>query len=364
MMKKIIVFLFLIPVPLICAGNLTTGELVYFEGELSVQSGNDLITEDDIEIGQIIEEYDLVSTGSDGYAEILVNSSVSEKIILKLEPGSNLYFTLDKKSGGDKFSIKMLSGSIFAKVNKLIGNGEMDISSKSAVMGIRGTELYITTAPDGSLLVTCPEGNVSCKSGGAEVYAGNGNAAEMLYGRPAKTISVSDDIAERYRKEWAAERERIFRSMSFSIIKPSAIQYEELYNDFEKNYKELKKFKKIISKYLEKDKTVTASEAVKDKISISPSVLRMRGIFFRFEQQFYRIKELKKYYDEDPVKGKVRKKYTIADFMKDYSKNYNDVEKELLFARAAFKAFLIMSSSGPGQSSLVDEIFSGNPLLE
>ena len=364
MIKKIFIILFLFPVPFLFAANFTTGELVYFDGEVGIQRGDALITEEDIETGEIIEEYDLVSTGSDGYAEILIKSTVSEKIILKIEPDSNLYFSVDRKSSSETFSLKMLSGSIFAKVNKLVGNGSMDISSKSAVMGIRGTELYITSSPDGSLLVTCPEGEVSCRTGGSEVFAGNGNAAEILYGRPAKTLSVSNDMAERYRVEWAAERERVFRSMSFSIIKPAVVQYQELYSSFEKSYRELKKNKKVFNRYLKQDKPAAASETVKDKIKVSPSVISMRGVFFRFEQQFYRIKELKRYYDEDPVKGKIDKKYSISDFMDDYGKNYNDIEQELLFTRSALKAFTVMDSFGPGQNSLMDEIFSGNPLLE
>ena len=159
----------------------------------------------------------------------------------------------------------------------------MDIASKSAVMGIRGTELYITTAPDGSLLVTCPEGRVSCKSGGSEVIAGDGNAAELLHGQPIKSKIVSNELIESYRKEWAAERTRIFRSMSFSIIKPSALQYEDLQQRFEASYKELRKHKKIFEKYMLSDKIPDSSELVRDKITVSPAILNMRAVFFRFE---------------------------------------------------------------------------------
>ena len=103
---------------------------MYFEGEVSIQRDNDLLTEDDIEIGEIIEEYDLVSTGSDGYAEILVESSISKRIVLKLEPDSNLYFTVEKKGSENKFNLKMLSGSIYAKVDKLIGRGSWTLLLK------------------------------------------------------------------------------------------------------------------------------------------------------------------------------------------------------------------------------------------
>ncbi len=179
------------PVCLLYAENFSSGELVYFEGEITLQRNNEIYTEDDIEIGSEIEEYDLISTGDDGYAEIMIESAVSKEIIIKVEPNSNMYFSVKKQGESANFNLKLLSGNIFAKVDKIIGNGKMDISSKSAVMGIRGTELNITSAPEGSLLVTCPEGRVSCKSGGREVFAGNGEAAEMLYGQPAKTKSVS-----------------------------------------------------------------------------------------------------------------------------------------------------------------------------
>ncbi len=364
-MKKTIFFLlFLFPAIFLYADNFTRGELVYFEGEISLQHNNDILLGDDIQIGDFVEEYDLISTGEDGYAEILVKSDVSARIVLKIEPNSNLYFKIDKKEGNRNFNLKLLSGNIFAKVDKLVGKGSVDITARSSVMGIRGTELYITSSTDGSLLVTCPEGKVSCRTAGSEVIAGEGNAAEILYGRPAKTISVSDDIAEKYRTEWAAERERVFRSMSFSIIKPSAIQYEELYSSFENMYKDIKKHRKIFNKYLKEGKTAVASEVVRDKITVSPAVISMRGVFFRFEQQFYRINELKRYYDENPVKGKIGKDYSVSDFMKDYGKNYSDVEKMLLNTRSAFKSFTFMEPFGPGQSTLMEDIFSGNPLAE
>ena len=364
MIKKIIIVLLIFPISLLFADNFTSGELVYFEGEITIQRNNEILTEDDIDIGDLIEEYDMISTGNDGYAEVMVESSVSNKIVLKIEPDSNLYFSVKKTKQGEKFNLKLLSGNIFAKVDKLVGRGSMDISAKSAVMGIRGTELYITTAPDDSILVTCPEGKVSCKAGGREVFAGSGDAAELLHGQPIKSIPLSDDIIEQYRGEWADERERIFRSMSFSIVKPSAIQYENLLERFEKSYKELVKHRKVFEKYMVPGKKIMSTEIVRDKITVSPAVINMRSVFYRFEQQFYRIEELKRYHDEEPVKGKIRKKYDIKDFMKDYGKQYKDTRKKLAFTRAAFKYFTLMEPVGPGTNSLMDDIFNTNPLAE
>lgn len=364
MIKKIAFLFFFVPVSMLFSDNFTKGKLVYYEGELLIQRNGSMMSGNDIETGTVIEEYDLLKTGSEGYAEILVESSVSDKIIIKIEPDSSLYFTVAKKNEKKNFDIKMLSGNIFLKVSKLAGKGSMNISSKSAVMGIRGTELFINTAPDGSLLVSCPEGSVSCRSGGEEVFAGNGKAVELLYGKSLKTKAVSNDVLDNYRSDWSAEREKVFRSMSFAVIKPSALRYEDLLKRFNTAYKDLKKHNKIFKKYLNAKESFSSSETIKDKITVSPAVINMRSVFYLFEEQFFRIEELKRYHDDIPVKGKIRKKYSISDFMKAYGKKYPDNLEKLAFARAAFKSFTVMEPFGLGPDSLMNDIFTGNPLAE
>ncbi len=61
--------------------------------------------------------------------------------------------------------------------------------------------------------------------------------------RQKQNLYQNENI-DTFKKEWASERERLFKSMAFSIIKPSAIQYEEFLEKFDKLYKELKKHKK------------------------------------------------------------------------------------------------------------------------
>ena len=365
MINKIVCFLFLFSSFFVYAENFTSGELIYFEGDIEIQRNNEIFETDDIDIGFEIEEFDLITTSSDGYAELKVDSSVSDMILMKIEADSSLYFQVKKETEKKNFDLKMLSGNIFLRVNKLLGRNSMNISSRSAVMGIRGTDLYIKTAPEGSLLVACPVGSVSCKSAtGGELFAGGGKAVEMLRGQPIKTKLVSNDLLESYMDEWSTEREKVFRSMSFSVIKPVAIQYQELNKRFDEAYSELKKHRTVFKKYTDGSVNFPNSVVMKDKIQVSPSVIKMRSCFYLFEQQFYRVKELKRYYDEDPVKGKIRKKYSIADFMKDYRKEYRDNIKKMAFARGAFKAFSAMQGEGPGTGSLMDDIFSGNPLLE
>ena len=50
--------------------------------------------------------------------------------------------------------------------------------------------------------------------------------------------------------------------------------------------------------------------------------------------------------------------------MKDYRKKYRETAKKLAFSRAAFKYFTLMEPFGPGQNSMMNEIFNTNPLSE
>jgi hypothetical protein len=46
------------------------GEIVYFEGEISIQRDTSVLTELDIDFGEGIQNYDLVTTGPNSYVEL------------------------------------------------------------------------------------------------------------------------------------------------------------------------------------------------------------------------------------------------------------------------------------------------------
>ncbi len=365
-MNRKIIFLFLLfTSSFLFSSEFTKGKIIYYDGEIEIQRNNKILETDDIGIGFEIEEYDLIATGADGYAEIQVDSSVSDRVLIKIENNSSFYFQIKKQDEKTNFIMRLLSGNIFIKVNKMFSNSSMNVLSRSATLGVRGTEFFVTTSPEGSLLVTCPEGSVSCRSTlGEELIAGDGKIVEFLHGQQLKSRPVSDELLNDFRFEWMVERERVFRSMSFSIIKPVAIQYEELYKRFDEAYNDLKKNGKIFKKYADGKTKIPSSEIMKDKIIVSPAVIKMRGVFYIFEEYFYRVEELDRYNSQAPVKGKIRKGYSISDFMKDYEKDSKDTKKMIVFARYALKSFSAMGTPLPGGNTALEDAFSSNPFGE
>ncbi len=348
-MKKIFFAFFLMSMPHLMALHAADarGKLTYLEGTIELYKNGEVLDKKDIDKGCELEEYDLIKTGDNGYAEIAINSLLSDTIFIKMKNNSVFYFTSDNIMSGNEASLKVLEGSINVKVKKLLSDEKLTLVSRNTLVGVRGTEFSVTTAPEGSILVTCPEGSVLCRiQDGTEAAAGGGNVVEVLQGRQIKSIDIGSGTSELYANEWYAERVRVFRSGSFSLTKPIILQYEEHAERFNLYYKELKDLDKIISRHSTGSEEIDADSAAEDKIRISPVILNMRKLFFNLEELFYRIDEIQRYHAVVPVKGALRKKYDIDDFMKDFHKNYKNMSKKTAYTRQAFRIYYRMDYPG------------------
>jgi len=316
------------------------GRVLYSDGDVELHKGGELLDGKDIRQGTELQEFDLIRTGSDGFTEIEITSQGSGSILIKAENNTSFYYSALKKPESTETVINMLSGSIGIKLKKMTSGDKLNVFSRNAVLGAKGTEFNIAASPDGSILVTCPEGIVSCSlSSGEEVIAGSGMIVEVLQGRQIKGVDVGIENLEMYRAEWFTERVKVFRAGAFSLTKPVIIQYEELADRFNIYYKELKEFEKLFRKYSIESDDIDEGEIIEDKIMVSQAVLNMKSVFFTFDEFFYRIDEIKRFHDLIPVKGTLRKKYDIDDFMKDFQKNYKGMAKKAAYTRQVFRIY-------------------------
>jgi len=198
---------------------------------------------------------------------------------------------------------------------------------------------------------------------------------DVIQGRHLKIVDISPEMFDVYKTEWSAEKLRMFRAGSFSLTKPVIIKYEEYLEKYNLFYKEFRGYDKIFRKYKDLnivpekpsipddnnsiisksdnsaqnetvDENMEMNDIIADKMKVSPAILRMRNVFFTYEELFYRIKEIKSYHDQVPVKGSLRKKYDIDDFMKDFQKNYKAAEKKNSYVRQSFNIYSKMDSAG------------------
>ena len=96
---------------------------------------------------------------------------------------------------------------------------------------------------------------------------------------------------------------------------------------FDKAYQKIMENKTILDKwdrYLKAGTTPSMSEAKKDEIILSPSMMELRSVLPIFELTFYTLDGLLSFYEgmnKDRVSTKVQKKITVIEKEKEKTKN-------------------------------------------
>ncbi len=364
MKKKIFIFyLLLINSCIVIFASEINAKILYCEGYIEIHRDNDIVDKSNIVPGFIIKEADLVKTGQDGYIELEIECCLSNLIYLKVNRNTAFYFTENQTRTDNEVLLRVLSGDVAVKSDNLLPNEKINVSSKNAVIAVKGTEFTVTTAPGGSLFVTCSKGSLLCRLiSGTYYIIEPGIVLEITQNREVKKLKVDIDNFSKYRNEWFAECIGIFKTAAFSITKPLINQYEEYADRFNLVYDELVKYDKIFEKYKNGTAQFDETAVFEDKIEINSAIFNMRSIFFIYEELFYSIAEIKIFHNLSPIKGTLRKKYDIADFMNNFEKNYNSMIKKAAHTREIFTIYSQMDA-GNLSTSIMEEVFSPNPLF-
>ncbi len=107
------------------------GDIVYTYGEVVVHRRSSILP---AEIGMPVGQGDVIETEGEAMAVIALRDGAEIKL------RANTTLSLD--SLGQRVSVHLSSGSVFARVNKQIING-FSVRTETAVMGVRGTEFFV-----------------------------------------------------------------------------------------------------------------------------------------------------------------------------------------------------------------------------
>jgi hypothetical protein len=328
------------------------GEMVYVEGYVDVHRDGKVMDWRNVDIGLILEQYDLVETGDDGYAEIEVDSPSSRGNMVRVFEDTAFYFDFDDSGGKERTKFEVLTGSLSLKVQRLTGTGDVVVKTESAVMGVRGTEFTVTAAPEGSVLISCKEGSVSCTTeGGEEKFSKPGTVVEQPRDGGLREISVELGELDAYRRDWFDQKIESFIPSAGIVVKGFARQYKDLTDRFNSAYNELMQHSGIFNRWerdLKQGKSM--GSAVKDKIEVSPAVFRMRSIIFMYERLYYRIKSLKEIYKEYNIpSSRLWSGYSTTDLFREFERNQKNIAWKLAQTRYIFKLYGKMTSTiSPG----------------
>jgi hypothetical protein len=152
------------------------------------------------QIGDTLASGDSLRTGSDGNVEL-----DQKGLAIKLSP--NTVFTLMERAqgGGQQTGVLAVTlGAVKVRYGRITGQEPM-IQTVGCSAGVRGTELSIFAAADGTSLFVVDEGMVTVEASGKSVDLGPDEAVEVQNGRPpGDKFKVQRDQID-YRK-WSEDK--------------------------------------------------------------------------------------------------------------------------------------------------------------
>jgi len=340
------------------------GEIAYLEDEIEITRNS--VALDYVDIGTTIENFDLLTTGEYGLVEVALTTEDSPDTTIKVSPNTTFYFELNQLKQGNKTTIGMISGSVSMKVQKMSRSQAFEIRTESATMGVRGTSFTVTTTVAGDLLITCDEGEVSCRDeGDTELFALPGKAVEKRTGEIFRAIPIAVSDLSTFEDNWYAERLSVFRSNALKALRGYAVRYLTLTENFNQAYDRLYRNKEIISKWFKEDSSGTMGstmENMREKKELIGDLLRLRRVLFIFERIYFRLQELKSYYDQGYGRGTIKAGLTADAFFRRFERDKDELRRKMARIRYITKLYSIRNNgSFPTDAFTTDE--SGDSFL-
>lgn len=191
------------------SGGDRLGVIAYLRGSATVTRDGQVLK--DIGIGDEVEDEDLIVTGAGSTMQVELDPATAMKGTLNISPNSRFYLRSDDLEGQRKNEVELIAGQIALKVKKLAGDPSFDVSTGTAVAGVRGTEFTVTSSDSGDVLVGCSEGAVSVSDSGGTVISEPGQVVEKpVDGKMARQAVKAGDL-QAYQEAWAAKRAEEFR---------------------------------------------------------------------------------------------------------------------------------------------------------
>jgi len=321
------------------------GLIVFMEQEVEILRNGEVIPPQQVYIGSVIENYDLLRTNQSGNAEVQITSPRSPEVTVKIAPNTSFSFEVGTLGGKKTTTLGMISGSVSLRVQKMTADRKLEVKSESATMGVRGTGFDVTTSPGGELLITCEEGSVSCQDeSGRELIAEPGKAVEKTPGELFRTIPVAVSELRGFKSNWYAERITAFKANALRAIRYYASRYLEFRREFLKSYQALQGKQALLNKWIQEDQRGTMGsrmEMLKEKRELIGQLLRIRKVLFLFERIYFRLQELRDYYRQGFGEGTISPAFTTGEFFRSFESDRAELLRMMARVRYFIKLFAL-----------------------
>jgi hypothetical protein len=271
------------------------GRITYLEGEVQLIRDGQLRDSRNLTMGTPIIEMDVIQTGDDGYAEIELAQPTGATVRIR---ENTAYYVEVEREGGDSTTtrLKVLSGTVEVAVQRMSRGSRLDVETRAAVFGVRGTQFDVITAPDESSLLGVREGRVSVAAGRQEQTADAGQAVQSVPDRQLRQETVPGGDFEAYYRQWEELRMEVFRSGASTFNQAYIRRYLDTVDTFQRAYEDLVRHRPALEEAARREGS-TGSD-IRLRQEVSPAVISMRSILPLFENTVYRLRELRRYHNE------------------------------------------------------------------
>ncbi|TFG83063.1 MAG: hypothetical protein E4H20_06355 [Spirochaetales bacterium] len=340
------------------------GSIEYVEGNAIVmRSGKSL---GEANIGDDVLPDDMIKTAADGLVVIALDKSTGMRGSLTINPKSVAYLRISRDQSGVKSGIDLIAGQIASKMTKLSGSPTFQVSTETVAMGVRGTAFQVVTSVNGSILITCSEGEVAATDGITSLGVPAGSAVERKPSERLRFIPVSVSSPDQFAKRWIADEIEAFKVNAPKALADYEQRYSELFTRFAEAFDPLQK-SEILSKWIREDSAGLVpnsndASTLREKKDMAPRILEIRKVLFIFERIYYRIEQL-----ESLILGttmervEIRRGYTAGDFLRRFKAEASALERRVALFRYAEKLYELRNQGGAGFSGLGnDDDFFGS----
>ena len=320
------------------------GEITFIDGEVELVRDEEVLTEQDIAVGDEIENYDQIHTGPDGQVIIMLTSHRSPKGEIHIASNTTFIFDFNKVRKDDITTLSLITGSMALKVQKLGANQKFRVQTEAVAMGVRGTEFAVETSPSEDVLITCSDGNVACRDEESKrvLDAQPGQVVEKRSSEEITAVPVALVDLQSFRKRWLAERISAFKPNALRVIRFYARRYDDLYNRFNAEYEALMAKRAVLEKWIREDRENRVGsriELLREKKQIIGDLFRMRRILFIFERVYHRLLELHRYFEEGYGQGEIAPGLSTAEFFSRFLNQREDLAAKVRKVRYIMKLY-------------------------
>ena len=323
----------LIPLMLLSAATLqaeSIGSITYLEQEVRVvRAGRDLV--EGVDFGFPLESFDLIQTGAEGFAEILLDPRTGIQAQIMVEPSTSFYLDVSDLRSQQTAGIELLTGSLAFRVNELVGSSDFEVRTETAVMGVRGTDFIVVMAPAGDVLVVTTEGRVEVSDSSVRRrFARPGEAVERLESGEFRNLDLGTN-PEEGAQLWLDERMRAFYARAESILTFQAARYLALRTRFFDAWEDLQEHRDIIDTWVAEDRRGELGsriDQIRQKRRIIGSIIEIRRAASFFHRLFYRLRSLASMPDL-PLSAEVAEDLTLGEFFSQLRNEARLIEERL-----------------------------------